>query len=177
MLAAPGAYAFAIMSVAVCTLVRWLLTPLLENEGLYLAFMIPVASSAYVGGPGPGLVSAVLSAAIASPVLAQFPVPDEHAGIAHLVLFGIDSAAVILLIRKLQQSRDEARQEHRFGLLQPATVFSNLPSHPRKLEANEASAREEISVENYSRFALHINRLAKRPAVSLLMQTSRRVWP
>ena len=40
----------------------------------------------------------------------QFPVPAERAGIAHLVLFGIESAAVILLIRKLQQSRDEAQQ-------------------------------------------------------------------
>ena len=110
MLTAPGAYGFAVASVAVCTLVRWLLNPLLENQGLYLVFMIPVAWSAYVGGPGPGLLSAVLSAAIASPLLFQFPVPDERASIAHLVLFGIESAAVILLIRQLQQSRYEARR-------------------------------------------------------------------
>ena len=106
----PGAYGFAVTSVAVCTLARWLLNPLLENQGLYLAFMIPVASSAYIGGPGPGAVSAVLSAAFANPLLFQFPVPAERASVAHLVLFGIESVAVILLIRKLQQSRDEARQ-------------------------------------------------------------------
>jgi signal transduction histidine kinase len=106
----PGAYGFAIASVAVCTLVRWLLNPLLENQGLYLAFMIPVASSAYIGGAGPAVVSAVLSAAIANPLLFEFPVPAERASIAHVVLFGIESAAVILLIRKLQQSRDEAQQ-------------------------------------------------------------------
>jgi hypothetical protein len=75
----PGAYGFAVASVAVCTLARWLLNPLLENQGLYLAFMIPVAWSAYIGGRGPGAVSAVLSAAFANPLLFQFPVPAERA--------------------------------------------------------------------------------------------------
>jgi signal transduction histidine kinase len=110
MLTKLGGYGFAVVSVAVCTLVRWLLNPLLENQGLYLAFMIPVALSAYAGGPGPGLVSAVLSAALANPLVFQFPAPAERASIAHLVLFGIESGAVILLIRKLQQSRDQAQQ-------------------------------------------------------------------
>jgi signal transduction histidine kinase len=108
--AKPWAYGFAVASVLACTLIRWLLNPLLENQGLYLAFMIPVASSAYVGGPGPGLVSAVLSAAIASPLLFEFPIAAERASIAHVVLFAIESVAVILVICKLQQSRDEARQ-------------------------------------------------------------------
>jgi signal transduction histidine kinase len=105
-----SAYAFAVASVAVCSVVRSLLNPLLENQGLYLAFMIPVALSAYVGGAGPGVVSAVLSAAIASPVLVQFDRMYERSDTAHLLLFAIESAAVILLTCKLQQSRDEARQ-------------------------------------------------------------------
>lgn len=37
-----SAYAFAIASVAVCTDVRSLLNPLLVNQRLQLAFMIPV---------------------------------------------------------------------------------------------------------------------------------------
>jgi signal transduction histidine kinase len=106
----PGAYGFAVASVAVCSVVRSLLSPLLENQGLYLAFMIPVALSAYAGGAGPGVASAVLSAAIASPILFQFDGFYERAKIAHLLLFAIESAAVILLMGKLQQSRDEARQ-------------------------------------------------------------------
>jgi hypothetical protein len=45
MLTELGAYGFAVASVAVCTLVRWLLNPILENQGLYLAFMTQKSSS------------------------------------------------------------------------------------------------------------------------------------
>lgn len=111
MLTRPGAYGIAVVSVVVCTtLVRWLLNPLLESQGLYLAFMIPVACSAYMGGVGPGVVSAALSAAIASPFVTQFPTADDRASLTHVVLFGVESAAVILLIRRLQSSRKAAQQ-------------------------------------------------------------------
>ena len=145
MLTRPGAYGFAVASVTVCTLVRWLLNPLLENQGLYLAFMIPVASSAYLGGPGPGLVSAVLSAAIASPLLVQFPTPDERTSMAHLALFGIECAAVILLIRNLQQSRDAARQA-----LATAETARNAAQ-----EANRAKEQFVARVSHEWRAPLH----------------------
>ena len=144
MLTKPGAYGFAVASVALCTRVRWLLNPLLENQGLYLAFMIPVASSAYVGGPGPGLVSAVLSAAIANPLLVQFRVPDGRASTAHLVLFGIECAAVILLIRKLQESRDAAGQA-----LAVAETARNLAEEAnRASETRRGHARAGVNSQN-----------------------------
>lgn len=103
-------YGFAVASVVVCTIMRWLLNPLLENQGLYLAYMIPVAVSAYLGGAGPGVISATLSATIASPFIFQSPVPDQRASLTHLLLFGVESAAVILLIRQLHRSREEVEQ-------------------------------------------------------------------
>ena len=103
-------YGFAIASVSVCALVRWLLNPLLESHGLYLAFMIPVAASSYVGGAGPGALSTLLSAAIVNPVRAPLTASDAGPGTAHLVLFVSEAAAVILLMRALQRSEDTARQ-------------------------------------------------------------------
>jgi signal transduction histidine kinase len=102
-------YAFALVSVGVCALARWMLNPLLENQGLYLAFMIPVAASAYVGGTGPAAISALTSAAIANPILASRAV-ELSGAITHLVLFGVESAAVILLIGRLQQSNRDGRR-------------------------------------------------------------------
>lgn len=105
-----GSYAFAIGAVAACVLVRWLLNPLLENQGVYLAFMIPVASSAYLGGAGPGLLSAALSAAIASPYLSEFPVPDYGASITHLTLFCVEACAVVVLMQRLREGRARAEE-------------------------------------------------------------------
>jgi K+-sensing histidine kinase KdpD len=98
-------YAFALGAVAACAVIRWMLNPLLENEGLYLAFMIPVAVSAFLGGAGPGFLSAVLSAAIASPYFLQFPAADATASVTHLLLFGIEAGAVVALMQRLRDSR------------------------------------------------------------------------
>ena len=109
-LTTTSSYTFAAAAVAACAVVRWLLNPLLENEGLYLAFMIPVAISAFLGGAGPGSLSAVLSAAIASPYLSQFPAADAGANIAHLLLFGTEAGAVVALMQRLHDSRSCAEQ-------------------------------------------------------------------
>jgi signal transduction histidine kinase len=106
-LTAARAYVFALAAVATCAVVRWLLSPLLEDHGLYLVFMIPVAAAAYLGGPGPGFVSAGLSAAVASPLFLN-PSGLDGRVLVHLVLFGFESAAVILLIDRLQRARREA---------------------------------------------------------------------
>ena len=54
-LTTTGSYAFAVAAMVACAVIRWLLNPLLENGGLYLAFMFPVATSAFLGGAGQDL--------------------------------------------------------------------------------------------------------------------------
>jgi hypothetical protein len=45
-------YVFAVGSVVVWTIVWWSLRPLLANQGVYLVYMVAIASSAYRGGAG-----------------------------------------------------------------------------------------------------------------------------
>jgi signal transduction histidine kinase len=127
-----SSYASAVAAVAACAVVRWLLNPLLENEGLYLAFMIPVAASAYLGGAGPGSLSAVLSAAIASPYFVQFPAADASASVTHLLLFGIEAGAVVALMQRLRDSRRCAEE---------ALARANMA---RQVAADAIRAREEF---------------------------------
>jgi signal transduction histidine kinase len=102
-------YAFAVGSVVVWTIVWWSLRPLLDNQGVYFVYMIAIASSAYVGGAKPAALSAILSAAIASPLLAEFSSTGRRGLVTDLALFGVEAAAVILLMRKLQQARNQAQ--------------------------------------------------------------------
>jgi len=74
---------FAVAVVVLCATVRRFLEPSLQEQGVYLAFIIPVALSAYAGGAGPGIVSAALSAATASPLLTDLRGPDPDASLIH----------------------------------------------------------------------------------------------
>src|SRR5579872_4096034 len=98
---AVSRYAFAVSAVAMCAVVRWSLNPILEGQGLYLAFMIPVAASAYLGGYGPAVTSIALSAVLAGPLFAH-SATEPRTQFAHLTLFCLESAAVVVLIRRLQ---------------------------------------------------------------------------
>lgn len=101
-------YGFALAAVALCAVVRWSLNPILEGQGLYLAFMIPIAASAYLGGYGPGVASITLSALLAGPLFEPVAI-DPRAQLAHLTLFCLESVAVVVIIRRLQRAHDVAR--------------------------------------------------------------------
>jgi signal transduction histidine kinase len=116
----------------VCAVIRSLLNPLLENQAVYLAFMVPIALAAYVGGAGPGILAVVLSAAVANPYLSEFPVTDDAASITHLLLFAVEAAGVVVLIHKLRESRSRT---------ETALTEANAARH---LAEHASNAREEF---------------------------------
>jgi signal transduction histidine kinase len=103
-------YGIALGAVGIGTLIRWFVRPLLDDQAGYLLFIIVIASSAYVGGSGPAALGAILSASIAGSTLAEVSVADDRTRVAHLVLFGVESAVVILVIRRLQDARNQAHR-------------------------------------------------------------------
>src|SRR3954469_7227223 len=55
-------YGFAIVSVAVVALLRWLLQPALADAAPLILFVLPIVISGWYGGIGPALLGALLGA-------------------------------------------------------------------------------------------------------------------
>jgi signal transduction histidine kinase len=100
----PASYVTAAVFVALCAVARWMLGPILGGQGVYLAFVIPVALSAYLGGTGPGAFSIILSSIAADPLIGA----DRAA--AHLVLFVCEAIALMELVRRLRRNEADSRR-------------------------------------------------------------------
>ena len=101
-------YGLPVVLVALFAAMRIGLQPLLEGDGPFLMFMIPVALSAYAGGTGPGALGIALSALAVSPLVSP-PHMNERVPIALLVLFGCEAAAIVWLIRWLRLTNARLR--------------------------------------------------------------------
>ena len=102
-------YLVGIGTVLACALVRRLLSGVLENEAVYLLFLVPVIATANLGGPKPAALAALLSA-VAAPVASGVATVGTSAGLVRLLLFSFTCTAVILLTRQLRSARDDARR-------------------------------------------------------------------
>lgn len=102
-------YLFGVAAVLACALVRRVLTGVLDNEAVYLLFLVPVIATANLGGPSPAAAAALLSA-VAAPVASGVATARTSAGLVQLLLFGFTCTAVILLTRQLRTARDDARR-------------------------------------------------------------------
>jgi signal transduction histidine kinase len=97
-------YGLAVVTVAVCAIVRWSLNPLLGTQAVFLPFIIPVLLSAWWGGVGPGLVALLLSAVVGvSPFYSTDP--SERWKFA-LVLFTFEAGLVLALSLIVKKTRD-----------------------------------------------------------------------
>ena len=70
--------------------------------------MIPIAASAYLGGYGPGVASIALGAALDGPLFEPAAI-DRRAQIAHLTLFFLESAGIVVIVQRLQRAHEFAR--------------------------------------------------------------------
>lgn len=98
-------YGLPCAAVGLFAVLRLVLQPLLDGDGPFLAFMVPVALSAYVGGSGPGALATLLSALA---VWAPLPVPplSDPRPPALLVLFLCEASAIVWLFRRLRTTND-----------------------------------------------------------------------
>ena len=117
-----SSYGFAVALVVACGALRWLLDPVLADQGWYLAFVIAVAASAYLGGVGPGVASAVLSAIVAASLMLRLGEYDEKIATTHLLLFALQALGTIWLMARLRRSA--MITEHALASAEAARAFA-----------------------------------------------------
>ncbi|MFN3321948.1 MAG: DUF4118 domain-containing protein [Bryobacteraceae bacterium] len=104
----------ALASVAATSVLRWLLTPLLEEAAPLLPFVLPVVLSACVGGLGPGLLATLLSVVVAGVVFLDprgALLPLDVAQFTQVVMFAIWSTVISGLNEALRRAHRGAEQQ------------------------------------------------------------------
>lgn len=103
----------AFASVAATSVLRWLLTPLLEEAAPLLPFVLPVVLSAWVGGLGPGLLATLLSVVVAGVVFLDprgALLPLDVAQFTQVVMFAIWGTVISGLNEALRRAHRGAEQ-------------------------------------------------------------------
>jgi len=122
----PSAYAFAVSAVVVTWGLGLALGPLPDDRALLLLFLVPILTSAFLGGPGSGLTATALAAVL---VNCQMPPPLQsltlYSGIdlPHGPVLAALGGATSLLI-------GSQRRANR----QTATALAESAQHERELE-------------------------------------------
>src|SRR5205823_4843162 len=119
-------YSVVVLSVAVLTVIRLLLYPVLGTHARFLTYVLPVMLSGWYGGLGPGLLAAALSAFL-GPLL--FPEPlqrgqsltDRYA-LWELAFFSAIGVVISILNNALQLEVAERRRAERASRAQARTL-------------------------------------------------------
>ena len=101
-------YAFAVVLVAGAVIMKLVLFPALERRLPFTLFYSAIVATAWVGGAGPGLLAAALSAACGH-YLFSGPAGQTAPGEPGLTLFGLETTVLCLLTASFRQRLVEAR--------------------------------------------------------------------
>jgi PAS domain S-box-containing protein len=101
-------YAFALVLVAGAVIMKLVLFPALERRLPFTLFYSAIVATAWVGGAGPGLLAAALSAACVH-YLFSGPAGQTAPGEPGLTLFGLEATVLCLLTASYRQRLVEAR--------------------------------------------------------------------
>src|SRR5688500_496925 len=90
-------YALALLTTVVVLAVRYALQPVLGGTSPFLAFVIAVAASAYLGGLGPGLLATLLSAGAGTHFFVRSPGGFGVPELTNFALFLVVGVAISYL--------------------------------------------------------------------------------
>jgi K+-sensing histidine kinase KdpD len=110
---APYRYAFALTTVGLAFLARWILTPVLLEHSPLLLFTVPVAATSITAGFGPAALATALSAAAGIFFFQPYGVfamwPDHvRVGLFQMAIFCLSGLMIALLGGELRNRRWEA---------------------------------------------------------------------
>lgn len=117
-------YGFAVLMVALATMVRILLKPIIPTGFPFLTFFLAVMLAAWRGGLGPGLLASVLSTLTADLLLIE-PMYEFHLSAGYywvsLSVFVLEAASISMMTERMRQIQGTLRDsETRFRLIADA---------------------------------------------------------
>ncbi len=114
----------AATALAVCAvLMRYFLTPWLGGSSLYAMLFGAVAVAVWLGGWGPGVLTAVLGYALVQAVLIPGGFGLDTAGLMGLAQYAVSCSVIIALGHNLRSARERSRRaEEQFRKSQEAAI-------------------------------------------------------
>lgn len=132
-LATPARYWIAVGIIALTTVVRWFLLPVLGPEYPYAGFFVPVIAIAWIGGLGPALLGVGLGMISADFFFMvpqyRFSVPNTHDLLATVVFVFIGTAAGAMS-EAYRRALDSAERAYRLSAQQQAELQQIYASTP-----------------------------------------------
>lgn len=106
-------YGVAVAAIAVVTLLKLALTPVIRAESPFLIFFAGVVVSAWLGGRGPGLLAVGLAAAVADFffMAPYYSFAVDGAGPAvRILVFVVEAALIAVIVSEIHQARLRAEE-------------------------------------------------------------------
>jgi len=132
-LATPARYWIAVGIIALTTVVRWFLLPVLGPEYPYAGFFVPVIAIAWIGGLGPALLGVGLGMISADFFFMvpqyRFSVPHTHDLLATVVFVFIGTAAGAMS-EAYRRALSSAQRSYRLSARQQAELQQIYASTP-----------------------------------------------
>jgi len=122
-------YSIALVSVALATLLRFSLTPVLGNQAPFFTYIIATMVTAWAGGFGPALLGIILGALVSAYFfVAPFRSPSVSikSNILNFSLYLVISLIAALLSREMHKARQRAEALARIVASSDDAIFGKM---------------------------------------------------